>query len=188
MPMSDQATTVAPADGWMTLLQASKLLGAHRNTVRRWVDSGAIGSYRTLGGHRRVAQRDVEALAGDDAAAATAALEGAELDEATVELIESTLRGDLSGRECRLRLRTLGRERGREAASAGTGIAELLTEHGGVRRAIAHLVGHSGESSVALDEHRRWTDGLSDALLMGLSEGIDTIPERAGSLRMRRTR
>lgn len=186
--MSDQATAVVPASGWMTLLQESELLGAHTNTVRRWVDSGAIGSYRTLGGHRRVAQRDVEALASDGAAAAEAELEGAALDEATVELIESTLRGEVSGRECRLRLRTLGRERGRAATSAGTGVVELLAEHGGVRRAIAHLVGHSGESRVALDEHRRLTDGLADALLMGLSEGIDTIPERAGSLRMRRAR
>ncbi|MBT5774275.1 MAG: excisionase family DNA-binding protein [Dehalococcoidia bacterium] len=187
MRMSDQATAVVPASGWMTLLQASEHLGAHTNTVRRWVDSGAIGSYRTLGGHRRVAQGDVEALASDGAAAAAGQLDGVTLDETTVELIESTLRGEVSGRECRLRLRTLGHERGRTATSTGTGMVELLAEHGGVRRAIAHLVGHSGESRVSLDEHRRWTDGLADALLMGISEGIDTIPERAGSLRMRRT-
>lgn len=186
--MADEATATIPVSGWMTLRQASELLGAHTNTVRRWVDSGAIGSYRTLGGHRRVAERDVQALAGDDSAGTDQRLDAATLDEATIGLIEATLQGDVSGRDCRLRLQELGRERGREAAHAGTRLADLLANHAGVRRAIAGLVGHDSGLGVALDERHRWANSLADALLIGLSEGIDTIPERAGMVRMRRTR
>lgn len=183
--MSDPATVMLPASGWMTLRQASELLGAHTNTIRRWVDSGAIGSYRTPGGHRRLAQHDVQALAGDGLEAAS---EQPVLDEGSVKLIESTLRGEISGRECCLQLRALGRECGREAARTGTRLAELLAEHAGVRRSIASLVGGDRGSGVALDEQRRWADSLADALLMGISEGIDTIPERVSAARVRRTR
>ena len=186
--MSDQTTAMLPASGWMTLLQASKLLGAHTNTVRRWADSGAIGSYRTLGGHRRLAERDVHALSEDGATVAERQLDAAMLDGATVGLIEATLRGEVSGRECRLRLRAVGRERGREAASAGTRLTDLLAGHAGTRRAIAGLVSGDGGAAATVDERQRWANSLSDALLMGLSEGIDTIPERVGPVRMRRAR
>jgi hypothetical protein len=54
---ADAATATIPVSGWMMLRQTSELLGPHTNTVRRWVDSGAIGLYWTLGGHRRVALR-----------------------------------------------------------------------------------------------------------------------------------
>jgi hypothetical protein len=54
---ADAATATIPVSGWIMLRQTSELLGPHTNTVRRWVDSGAIGLYWTLGGHRRVALR-----------------------------------------------------------------------------------------------------------------------------------
>lgn len=38
---------------WLTLSQASKLLGVHPATLRQWVDAGAVPSFRTPGGHRR---------------------------------------------------------------------------------------------------------------------------------------
>lgn len=187
--MSQQATATLQVRHWMTLSEASVLLGAHMNTVRRWVDAGAIGSYRTAGGHRRVAQRDVVALAGAESVAdASVAQMTQVLDEPTVGVIEATLRGEVSVIECRLRLRALGRERGRAATSTGTGLAELLADHTEVRRSIAGLVGRDGGSGVAMEERGRWADGLADALLMGLSEGIDTIPERVSAVRTRRPR
>ena len=37
-------------------------LSVDNSTVRRWVDSGKLACYRTLGGHRRFAREQVEAF------------------------------------------------------------------------------------------------------------------------------
>lgn len=184
--MSDSATAALPASGWMTLQQAGELLGAHTNTVRRWVDSGVIGSYRTLGGHRRVARQDVRALAKDAVRSSEAGFQGEGLTEPLAKLISTTLRGDLSIRECRMRLRALGRERGREATT-GMRLPELLASHADARRSIAALIRREAGTGTAANEQRVWADSLTDELLLGLSEGIDTIPERVTVTRRRRT-
>jgi excisionase family DNA binding protein len=48
---------------YLSLSAASKLLGVHSTTLRRWADQGAVPVYVTPGGHRRFARSDVEALA-----------------------------------------------------------------------------------------------------------------------------
>lgn len=45
---------------WLTLGEASQVLGVHPTTLREWVDSGAIPSFRTPGGHRRFDVRDLQ--------------------------------------------------------------------------------------------------------------------------------
>ncbi len=57
--MSEGEST-APA--WLTLGAASRLLGVSESTIRRWADSGEIRSFRTAGGHRRVAAEDIRAI------------------------------------------------------------------------------------------------------------------------------
>ncbi|MFN0093582.1 MAG: excisionase family DNA-binding protein [Dehalococcoidia bacterium] len=47
---------------WLTLGAASTLLGVSESTVRRWADAGQVRSYRTSGGHRRVADEDLRQL------------------------------------------------------------------------------------------------------------------------------
>jgi len=47
---------------WVSLGQASKLLGVSHSTVRRWADAGEIRSFRTSGGHRRILEDDVRQL------------------------------------------------------------------------------------------------------------------------------
>jgi excisionase family DNA binding protein len=54
----DPATRVT----WLTLGAASALLGVSESTVRRWADAGQVRSYRTSGGHRRVAEEDLRQL------------------------------------------------------------------------------------------------------------------------------
>ena len=49
-------------DAYLSLSAASKLLGVHSTTLRRWADSGSIPVYVTPGGHRRFARSDIEAL------------------------------------------------------------------------------------------------------------------------------
>lgn len=48
---------------YLSLSVASKLLGVHSTTLRRWADAGAIPVYLTPGGHRRFARSDIEAIA-----------------------------------------------------------------------------------------------------------------------------
>lgn len=40
-------------DQWLSLGDASELLGVHASTLRRWADSGRVPCQRTPGGHRR---------------------------------------------------------------------------------------------------------------------------------------
>ena len=44
---------------WLSLTQASKVLGVHQTTLRRWADSGSIPCFRTPGGHRRFQAGDL---------------------------------------------------------------------------------------------------------------------------------
>ncbi len=49
-------------DVYLSLSAASKLLGVHSTTLRRWSDSGAVPVYMTPGGHRRFARVDINVL------------------------------------------------------------------------------------------------------------------------------
>lgn len=44
---------------WLSIRDASRLLGVHIGTVREWADSGILPSYRTPGGHRRFTSYDL---------------------------------------------------------------------------------------------------------------------------------
>jgi len=45
---------------WINLSTASKLLGVHPSTIRKWSDQGKIPVHRTQGGHRRFKKHEVE--------------------------------------------------------------------------------------------------------------------------------
>ncbi|MCB0113212.1 MAG: helix-turn-helix domain-containing protein [Caldilineaceae bacterium] len=47
---------------WLTLREASELLGIHYSTLRTWADDGQIPVFRTPGGHRRFRLADVRAF------------------------------------------------------------------------------------------------------------------------------
>lgn len=47
--------------GWLSLTEASNLLGVHYSTLRRWADAGIIPCFRTPGGHRRFRTADLNA-------------------------------------------------------------------------------------------------------------------------------
>ncbi len=53
--MADQASTE-----WLSLQQASQVLGIHPATLRAWADRGRIAARRTPGGHRRFSRADLE--------------------------------------------------------------------------------------------------------------------------------
>jgi excisionase family DNA binding protein len=51
---------VATEIDWLTLSDASKLLGVHPSTLRQWCDEGRITAFRTPGGHRRFSRSEIE--------------------------------------------------------------------------------------------------------------------------------
>lgn len=53
------------AQTWLSVHEASALLGVSPATLRRWSVSGAVEAFRTPGGHRRYALATVQALLGD---------------------------------------------------------------------------------------------------------------------------
>ena len=66
--MSEEA-----AAHWLTVAEASRLLGVNESTLRRWADEGRVRVYRTPGGHRRFAEDELRTLLteGDAGAAAS---------------------------------------------------------------------------------------------------------------------
>jgi excisionase family DNA binding protein len=59
------------AKEWLSLTQASELLGVHPTTLRRWADAGDVPCFRTPGGHRRFRMADLAAwMEGKQTAAA----------------------------------------------------------------------------------------------------------------------
>jgi excisionase family DNA binding protein len=48
-------------ENWLSLTEASELLGIHPTTLRRWADEGNIPHFRTPGGHRRFQTEDLAA-------------------------------------------------------------------------------------------------------------------------------
>ncbi|HEX9372058.1 MAG TPA: helix-turn-helix domain-containing protein [Roseiflexaceae bacterium] len=50
------------ADNWLSLHDASALLGVATSTLRRWADSGRVPMKRTLGGHRRFPREAITRL------------------------------------------------------------------------------------------------------------------------------
>jgi excisionase family DNA binding protein len=64
MPGDDRQKDGEVADDWLSLNEASLLLGVAPSTLRRWGDSGRVPMKRTLGGHRRFGRSAVHDLAG----------------------------------------------------------------------------------------------------------------------------
>lgn len=49
----------AASTQWLSLKEASELLGIHFTTLRKWADEGEIRVFRTPGGHRRFSASDL---------------------------------------------------------------------------------------------------------------------------------
>src|SRR6476619_2205716 len=61
-PTSQSVAPKAQDGRWLTINEACTLLGVDQTTLRRWSDAGKIPVFRTMGGHRRYAETDVQEL------------------------------------------------------------------------------------------------------------------------------
>jgi excisionase family DNA binding protein len=68
--LTDAAQPDSALDEWLTLQDASAMLGVAPSTLRRWGDAGRVPMKRTLGGHRRFARDEIARLADGPAARA----------------------------------------------------------------------------------------------------------------------
>ena len=57
-----ESNAPTPDSEWISLHEASSLLGVATSTLRRWGDAGRVPTMRTLGGHRRFQRHAVEQL------------------------------------------------------------------------------------------------------------------------------
>jgi excisionase family DNA binding protein len=57
-------TSTAPTnrEDWLTLGEASRILGVDPDTLRRWADNGKIDVFTTPGGHRRFLKTSIDAM------------------------------------------------------------------------------------------------------------------------------
>lgn len=60
--VTDRSTAPRPRREWLTIHEASELIGVSPATLRRWSDAGEIKAFTTPGGHRRFARAAVLAL------------------------------------------------------------------------------------------------------------------------------
>ena len=60
--MPRRKLSLPPDVTWLSLQEASRMLGVHPSTLRQWADAGKIHTVRTPGAHRRFAETDVRAL------------------------------------------------------------------------------------------------------------------------------
>jgi excisionase family DNA binding protein len=60
--MANKDLGLPPNVKWLSLQEASDMLGVRPSTLRQWADSGKVPTVRTPGGHRRFAESDVRGL------------------------------------------------------------------------------------------------------------------------------
>ncbi|MGK2851204.1 MAG: MerR family transcriptional regulator [Candidatus Limnocylindrales bacterium] len=66
--MTDDRRRPSAAPHWLSLGDASRLLGVSTATVRRWSDSGRLRPFTTPGGHRRFSRESLERMLPSDRA------------------------------------------------------------------------------------------------------------------------
>lgn len=152
-----------PRHPWLSLGEASKLVGVNPITLRLWADKGLVRVFRTAGGHRRFAVGDLSHLVHEQ----VIPLQQGDLTDRAVRVFRRRLKGRKVARpgfnamdsDSRDHLRVLGRR-----------IAEVAIRYHGERRnrpallEEAHFIG-----SNYADENQKLGYTLSESVELFLS-------------------
>ena len=147
--------TIAERD-WLSTTEASRELGVHPDTLRRWADAGDIAAFVTPGNHRRFARGVVRRFAG----AARPALDPTER-----LVLEYRRSGDRATRSRLLRIaQRRGDVLGRDARAARRSLGEAIALVLAVRSRIVEDI--DGPRAA---EHLRDANAVFDRVLVGLA-------------------
>ncbi|HEX6288399.1 MAG TPA: helix-turn-helix domain-containing protein [Herpetosiphonaceae bacterium] len=166
---------------WLTLSEASKLLGVHPATLRQWSDEGKVRIFRTPGGHRRFSHADIERML------QVTPLRGAGLSSYLMtEALERT-RQELPGALGQNWARGIGEDERQRQRQSGRQLVALTTQLIGKRtptteqREIAQRLGREYGEMMARTGH-----SLPDAVMAfiffrdSLLETVFSLPETTG--------
>jgi excisionase family DNA binding protein len=81
--VTDHGPQVPTRPEWMSIHEASTLMGVSSATLRRWSDAGRIRTFTTLGGHRRFSRTAVSRLLPAEATARSSGAHRREVSRAT---------------------------------------------------------------------------------------------------------
>lgn len=124
-----------PNATWMTLGEASRMLGVDPDTLRRWADNGKIEMFHTPGGHRRFLRTTIDALIPRPRHARRQSLSamGETPDRIAGEFLKR-VRSDLGDQDWHQRFDEASlrwfRERGRRMSELLVGYLDTVRRHG----------------------------------------------------------
>ena len=150
---------------WLTLGEAGRVLGVSNATVRRWADSGGLGTFTTPGGHRRFSRAMLDRLLPDERRRHPAlAAEG--LTQA--RLSRAYRRGPVRPEDGGAWLASLSAEDRKVFAEMGRRLARTLLEHLDADEAAIREARLAEAVSIAAEYGRR-----GSALDLSMSEVIE---------------
>jgi excisionase family DNA binding protein len=179
---------------WLSLGEASELLGVHASTLRRWADSGRVPCQRTPGGHRRFSRHQLATwVEGTQQAPAAAPATGTQIEERPWyrRLVEQGVAAELrplgqrlSGITVQFLMRRgdderylaeaqdLGRQYGARLRGAGVGLSEVVEAFGHYRGSLVPVVVQmiAADASGGLAQMLRFEQVMNQALLGVISE------------------
>ncbi|MCB0046880.1 MAG: helix-turn-helix domain-containing protein [Caldilineaceae bacterium] len=184
-----------PARKWLSLKDASEVLGIHYTTLRTWADNGEIPVFRTPGGHRRFSTADLRRFLDERSRDASIPDEGA-LVAAAVNRVREQMQQLPVGQESWIEqsadmIRTAQRERGRQLFSLAIayvmkpGRRDELAEEG---RSLGYAYGQdAAQSHMSLVQTGRAVQFFRNQLVLALhhsaaSDGLDADDVRIQQL------
>jgi excisionase family DNA binding protein len=135
--------------------EAAYLLGVCKKTIRRWDANGLLECMRTLGGHRRISDREIERILNGEKSQINAQLRGKVAIYCRVSSHEQKKKGDLDRQVEYVKQYCLNNYKGHDFIFHDIG-SGLNTHRSGLRK-LCKLVEKRRVAKVVLTYHDRLT-------------------------------
>ena len=155
--MAGAAQTTTHERSWLSTAEASRALGVHPDTLRRWADAGHVPVFVTPGNHRRFDRRDISRVG-------RAAAPVARTSPTERLMLDYCRESDRDARAVLLRrAERHGAAVGRDAGSDGRSLGGVVTQLLSLRaRALGELDRHDRAATRDADE-------IFDRILVGVA-------------------